>query len=225
MPSTPTPQCVRRLQKELSALCREAESFFFTRPSAKSILVWYFVIKGPADTPYEGGRYFGKLNFPPDYPMKPPEIIILTPNGRFETNKSICLTMSNYHPENWSPLWGVRTILTGLLSFMVGDELTTGCMTSSDELRRKYARESRRFNAEKMPVYKELFPEEYQKDLEELKREDTEKNGRTSGSAGCGANTKGGGVMESQEKEQWRGLFPALLGLFAVLMGAYFWPW
>ncbi|RNF04636.1 ubiquitin-conjugating enzyme E2 [Trypanosoma rangeli] len=228
MPNPPTPQCVRRLQKEYSALCREIDPLFFAIPSAKSILHWYFIINGPVDTPYEGGRYFGRLNFPPEYPMKPPEIIMLTPTGRFEVNMAICLTMSNYHPENWSPLWGIRTILTGLLSFMAGEEYATGCMVCSDAQRRKYARESRRFNVEQMTLYKQLFPEEYEKDSAALKGESHENNGsmcKTDGHVeSCGADAKTEGAIGLQE-EQWSWLSPMLLSLFAVAIGAYFWLW
>jgi hypothetical protein len=34
-----------------------------------------------------------------EYPFKPPGIMILTPNGRFDTGKRLCLSMSDYHPE------------------------------------------------------------------------------------------------------------------------------
>lgn len=33
-----------------------------------------------------GGFYHGKLIFPSEYPFKPPRIIMITPNGRFQTN-------------------------------------------------------------------------------------------------------------------------------------------
>ena len=39
------------------------------------------------DVIYTGGYYHGKLVFPPDYPFKPPRISMITPNGRFGTNK------------------------------------------------------------------------------------------------------------------------------------------
>ncbi|CAK5079567.1 unnamed protein product [Meloidogyne enterolobii] len=41
--------------------------------------------------------------------MKPPNLRLLTPNGRFETNKNICLSISGYHPETWLPSWSIRT--------------------------------------------------------------------------------------------------------------------
>lgn len=49
-----------------------------------------------------------------------------TPSGRFSPGAAICTSMSNFHPGSWNPAWSVQTILTGLLSFMVSDEMTTG---------------------------------------------------------------------------------------------------
>ena len=36
---------------------------------------------------------------------------MLTPSGRFEVNKKICLSISSFHPETWQPSWGIRTAL------------------------------------------------------------------------------------------------------------------
>ncbi|KAK9905644.1 hypothetical protein WJX75_003753 [Coccomyxa subellipsoidea] len=86
--------------------------------------------------------YVGKLRFPPEYPFKPPAIMMLTPNGRFVTNTRICMSMSDYHPETWNPLWSVASILTGLLSFMLEDTVTAGYMQTTDEEKQQMASES-----------------------------------------------------------------------------------
>jgi ubiquitin-conjugating enzyme E2 J2 len=39
--------------------------------------------------------YHGKVKFPEEYPFKPPGISMITPNGRFATNKRICMSMSD----------------------------------------------------------------------------------------------------------------------------------
>lgn len=44
---------------------------------------------------------------------------MMTPSGRFQTDTRLCLSMSDFHPESWNPLWSVGSILMGLLSFMV----------------------------------------------------------------------------------------------------------
>jgi len=33
------------------------------------------------------------------------------PNGRFELNKKICLSISGYHPESWQPSWSSKFIV------------------------------------------------------------------------------------------------------------------
>lgn len=106
----------------------------------------HYVIRGPPDTPYHNGWYWGKLVFPSDYPFKPPSIRMSTPSGRFQTDTRLCLTMSDFHPSSWNPSWSVATILNGLLSFMATDETTTGSIKTTDAEKRIYAVRSQKFN-------------------------------------------------------------------------------
>lgn len=48
--------------------------------------------------------------------MSPPNIIFMTPNGRYDINVKICLSITSYHPEEWNPTWTVRTMLEGIIS-------------------------------------------------------------------------------------------------------------
>lgn len=82
---------------------------------------------------------------------------VLTPNGRFKTNTRLCLSMSDFHPETWNPLWNVGTILTGVLSFMLENTATYGSIDSTDSEKRKYAAESLAYNI-KNDKFCELFP-------------------------------------------------------------------
>lgn len=66
----------------------------------------------------QGGIYHGRILLPPEYPMKPPSFMMLTPNGRFQTSTKICLSISSHHPEHWQPSWSVRTALVALTAFM-----------------------------------------------------------------------------------------------------------
>lgn len=43
-----------------------------------NLFEWHFTIRGPEDSEFEGGIYHGRIILPPDYPMKPPSIILLT---------------------------------------------------------------------------------------------------------------------------------------------------
>jgi ubiquitin-conjugating enzyme E2 J2 len=109
----------KRLRKEYLAMQRKPVENIQAVPLETNILEWHYVITGTEGSPYEGGYYHGKLKFPPEYPMKPPSVLMITPNGRFKTNQRLCLSMSDFHPETWNPMWSVSSILTGLYSFMV----------------------------------------------------------------------------------------------------------
>ncbi|KAK6787373.1 hypothetical protein RDI58_015898 [Solanum bulbocastanum] len=154
--------CVKRLQKEYRALCKEPVSHVVARPSPNDILEWYYVLEGSEGTPFAGGLYYGKIKFPPEYPFKPPGISMVTPNGRFMTQKKICLSMSDFHPESWNPMWSVSSILTGLLSFMMDTSPTTGSVTTTVAEKQKLAKASLAFNC-KNPTFRKLLPEYVEK--------------------------------------------------------------
>ncbi|CAL8071374.1 unnamed protein product [Calicophoron daubneyi] len=108
---------VKRLLKEAQELAEPTE-LFYARPLEDNLFEWHFTIRGPEDTEFAGGIYHGRILLPSEYPMKPPNIVLLTPNGRFETHRKICLSISGYHPESWRPSWSVRTALLAIIGFM-----------------------------------------------------------------------------------------------------------
>ena len=118
---------------------------------------WYFCIFGLEDCAYADGHYVVKLSFPKDYPYKPPGIQMITPNGRFVERQSICTSFSDYHPELWDPSWNVQTIILGLISFMVGTEMTAGSMEMSSPERMILAEKSLTWNLEKFQQFEKLF--------------------------------------------------------------------
>lgn len=152
-------QALKRLTKEYKLIVQNPPPYITARPNEDNILEWHYVIDGPEDTPYAGGQYHGTLTFPSDYPYKPPAIRMITPNGRFKENTRLCLSMSDYHPDLWNPSWSVSTILTGLLSFMTGDEITTGSINTTDLQKRVLAKKSMEYNTYANRRFKVVFPE------------------------------------------------------------------
>ncbi|RHY64541.1 hypothetical protein DYB30_001493 [Aphanomyces astaci] len=129
----------KRLRKEYTAMKKKPVENIEAVPLETNILEWHYVIRGIGL--YEGGYYHGKLKFPPDYPMKPPSVYMITPSGRFESNVRLCLSMSDFHPETWNPLWSVSSILVGLCSFMNEDTPTTGSIGSTNAKKKALADE------------------------------------------------------------------------------------
>eukprot|EP00800_Vazella_pourtalesii_P005960 TRINITY_DN1721_c0_g2_i1.p1 TRINITY_DN1721_c0_g2~~TRINITY_DN1721_c0_g2_i1.p1 ORF type:complete len:223 (+),score=22.83 TRINITY_DN1721_c0_g2_i1:124-792(+) len=147
-----------RLKQDYLRMKKDPVPFISAEPLPSHILEWHFVVEGPQDSPYFGGFYHGKLLFPKEYPFKPPAIYMQTPNGRFQTNQRLCLSISDFHPELWNPSWSVSTILTGLLSFMLENSRTVGSIETTPYLKQKLAHDSLQYNL-KDGLFTELFPE------------------------------------------------------------------
>ncbi|CAK8560527.1 unnamed protein product [Lathyrus sativus] len=174
--------CIKRLQKEYRALCKEPVSHIVARPSPSDILEWHYVLEGSEGTPFSGGFYYGKIKFPPEYPYKPPGISMTTPNGRFMTQKKICLSMSDFHPESWNPMWSVSSILTGLLSFMMDTSPTTGSVNTTTAEKQRLAKSSLSFNC-KNATFRKMFPEYVEKYEQQQLSEQTASEQRVSSDA------------------------------------------
>ncbi|EME47545.1 hypothetical protein DOTSEDRAFT_77825 [Dothistroma septosporum NZE10] len=136
---------IKRILKEASELANQPSADYHAAPLEKDLFEWHFTLKGPpAPSPFDGGIYHGRIVLPPAYPLKPPSFRFLTPTGRFEVNREICLSISGHHEETWQPAWGIRTALVAIRSFMDTDAKgQLGGMDASDEVRRRFAGQSK----------------------------------------------------------------------------------
>ena len=137
----------KRILGELRLLKEEPLELIDAYLDENNTLQWYFVIRGMDETDYYGGFFIGVILIPPEYPQKAPDFMMLTPNGRFATNKKICLTNSGYHSESWSPIWNIRLQLLGFISIMA-DDSTNGIshIKESPESRKQKAKQSVDYN-------------------------------------------------------------------------------
>ncbi|KAJ4987679.1 ubiquitin-conjugating enzyme [Stagonosporopsis vannaccii] len=135
---------IKRILKEASELSVSPSPDYHAEPLEDNIFEWHFTIKGPeAPSAYAGGIYHGRIILPPQYPLRPPNFRFLTPTGRFEVNREICLSISGHHEETWQPAWGVRTALVAIRSFMDTDAKgQLGGIECSKDAREKMARDS-----------------------------------------------------------------------------------
>ncbi|KAI2002350.1 hypothetical protein LOZ39_005159 [Ophidiomyces ophidiicola] len=151
---------IRRLMKEVEELSESSPSpspYFHAHPISDSNLFdWHFTLFGPpAPSPYANGIYHGRIVLSPQYPLRPPSFRFLTPSGRFEVNREICLSISGHHDETWQPAWGIRTALTAIRSFMDGDvKGQVGGLEAKEEVRRDWAQRSRQWKCDVCPGQK-----------------------------------------------------------------------
>jgi ubiquitin-conjugating enzyme E2 J1 len=83
-----------RLEKEEAKLHNEPLDQAWV--ARKGVLDFHFCIHD-LDGQYTGGFYHGVLQLSEEYPFAPPKLLLFTPSGRFEVNKPICTSFTNYH--------------------------------------------------------------------------------------------------------------------------------
>ncbi|PTB62749.1 UBC-like protein [Trichoderma citrinoviride] len=137
---------IRRILREAAELSNTPSPDYTAEPLESDLFEWHFTLRGPPNSPYSQGIYHGRIILPPAYPLRPPSFRFSTPNGRFEANREICLSISGHHEETWQPAWGIRTALVALRSFMETDVLgQLGGLETTEAVRRRLAQESTSF--------------------------------------------------------------------------------
>lgn len=186
--STGSTSSIKRIQRELKEICESPSRHWTAGPATDDLFEWIFAVRGPPETDFEGGIYTGKIVLPVNYPLAPPSITLLTPSGRWEVGKKICLSNTNYHPDLWQPAWGIRTMMEALRShFPVAGDGAIGALDWPSDMRKRLAQESLDFvtlpgssgswskkNRELLP---ELAPEELKEELPEAPRLTTAESG------------------------------------------------
>lgn len=68
---------VKRLMLEACEL-KEPTEDYSAYPLEDNLFEWHFTVKGASGTDFDSGVYHGRIILPNEYPMKPPNIILLT---------------------------------------------------------------------------------------------------------------------------------------------------
>lgn len=78
---------------------------------------WQATIIGPKGSPYENGIFYLSINFPQEYPFKPPSIYFKTKIYHCNINSSgaICLDILK---NRWSPALTISKILLSICSLL-----------------------------------------------------------------------------------------------------------
>ena len=155
----PSKLCKRRLAKEWKMLVKSPVQCVRAAPNPDNILEWHFIIHSLDDDRYRNGYYHGIILFPADYPYKPPSVKMTTESGRFAINTKLCLSITDFHPESWNPLWSVSSIMAAIVSFFVEDLSTHGSIRTSKHTKKVLAKKSLGTNCKTSPIFRTLFPD------------------------------------------------------------------
>ena len=108
---------IKRIQKELTELVKDPPSNCSAGPQSDDIMRWRATITGPEGTPYHGGIFFLDIDFPVDYPFKPPHVKFITPilHPNVSASGGICIDILK---DKWSPALTISKLLLSLSSLM-----------------------------------------------------------------------------------------------------------
>tara|TARA_B100001121_G_C18677911_1_gene617122 strand:+ start:1434 stop:1883 length:450 start_codon:yes stop_codon:yes gene_type:complete len=106
-----------RLTKEYKDIKENPPTNCSAGPVDDDMYTWQATIIGPEDTPYHQGVFYLRINFPSDYPFKPPQIVFITKILHCNINSSgnICLDILK---EQWSPALTISKVLLSICSLM-----------------------------------------------------------------------------------------------------------
>jgi len=108
---------LRRIAKEIADLKNDPPTSCSAGPAASDPYQWEAMIIGPEDSPYTGGIFKLTVQFPVDYPFKPPHIQFKTKIYHPNINASgmICLDILK---TQWSPALTVSKVLLSICSLL-----------------------------------------------------------------------------------------------------------
>ncbi|WFD34383.1 E2 ubiquitin-conjugating enzyme [Malassezia cuniculi] len=103
--------------RETERLIAEPVPGIETSPHEDNLRYFDVVISGPAQSPFEGGRFRLELFLPEDYPMAAPKVRFLTRIYHPNIDKlgRICLDILK---DKWSPALQVRTVLLSIQALL-----------------------------------------------------------------------------------------------------------
>eukprot|EP00048_Salpingoeca_helianthica_P014985 m.224513 g.224513 ORF g.224513 m.224513 type:complete len:200 (-) comp16483_c0_seq1:260-859(-) len=108
---------LKRIQKELKDMEKDPPSQCSAGPVGDDMYHWQATIMGPSDSPFQGGVYFLTIQFPADYPFKPPKVQFTTKifHPNINSSGAICLDILK---TQWSPALTIAKVLLSICSLL-----------------------------------------------------------------------------------------------------------
>ncbi|KAH6932341.1 hypothetical protein HPB50_004864 [Hyalomma asiaticum] len=121
-----SPQCRLRIKRDIMDLFTDPPPGVHIAPVEHKITVIHAIVVGPEDTPYEGGFFHFLIQCPPEYPIKPPRVRLMTTDaGRVRFNPNlyacgkVCLSiLGTWSGPAWSAAQSIASVLISIQSLL-----------------------------------------------------------------------------------------------------------
>lgn len=128
-------RAIKRLLKDLRVVKDNPLPTVCAEPLQNDLFIWHGNLKGPAQSPLEGGIFHFTMTFPETYPADAPTIIFKQDFPHpFVSSQHACVQMLQYdcNPSNykgWSPIYNIYNILCQLQSYLIDGLEATNART------------------------------------------------------------------------------------------------
>ncbi|KAL3122945.1 hypothetical protein niasHT_003584 [Heterodera trifolii] len=111
---------LRRIKQELTELKKEPITGCTAAPmdDGKDMFHWKATIKGPPESPYEGGTFNMDIVFRRDYPFTPPIVKFETPVYHPNVNKQGGICLDVLKATHWAPSLTISKVLLSISSLL-----------------------------------------------------------------------------------------------------------
>lgn len=122
--------CVRRVKRDIADIVKDPPPGIYIAPDENDITRVDALVVGPADTPYQGGFLLFHIAFPPEYPIKPPEVRFLnTDSGQAQLHPlllqdgrvSVSILDTCLGLDEWSSAQSLCSLLVSIQSLLTED--------------------------------------------------------------------------------------------------------
>ncbi len=109
-----------RLSKELREYKKltEKDRIRLILRDKENLFEWQAILRGPPDTPYEGGIFKININVPENYPFSPPKCVFITkifhPNINIDSGE-ICFELLK---DKWTSQWSLESVCVAIFNLL-----------------------------------------------------------------------------------------------------------
>jgi ubiquitin-conjugating enzyme E2 J2 len=138
----------------------------FALKSEDETHIWYVLLNNfPGNNgEFESGEYLVRVEMPENFPFEPPHFYFLTETGLYGVEKKVCISIGEYHKDQYRAALGVSGFCNQLVSGLIGWKEMGGGIEihkTTDDAKKRLAIKSRESNWRLYPDLMRKIEESY----------------------------------------------------------------